>query len=75
MFGGGFFNEFVIRLPRSAESVVDDLLQQGIHAGLPLGDYFPDMQNALLVCATEKRTPAEIENYARALGALLDDAA
>lgn len=75
VFEGAFFNEFVIRLPRSAESVVDDLLRQGIHAGLPLGDYFPDMQNALLVCATEKRTPAEIENYARALGALLDDAA
>jgi len=74
-FAGAFFNEFVIRLPRSAESVVDELLQQGIHAGLPLGDYFPDMQNALLVCATEKRTPSEIDNYARALGALLGDAA
>lgn len=74
-FEGAFFNEFVIRLPRSAESVVDDLLQQGIHAGLPLGDYFPDMQNALLVCATEKRTPVEIDNYAQALGALLGGAA
>jgi len=74
-FTGAFFNEFVIRLPRSAESVVDDLLLQGIHAGLPLGDYYPDMQNALLVCATEKRTTTEIDNYARALGTLLGDAA
>ena len=74
-FEGAFFNEFVIRLPRSAESVVDDLLQQDIHAGLPLGDYFPDMQNALLVCATEKRTPSEIDSYAQALGALLGGAA
>lgn len=72
---GAFFNEFVIRLPRSAESVVDDLLKQGIHAGLPLGDYFPDMQDALLVCATEKRTPEEIDSYARALRVLLGDAA
>jgi len=55
--------------------VVDDLLLQGIHAGLPLGDYYPDMQNALLVCATEKRTTTEIDNYARALGTLLGDAA
>ena len=49
-------------------------MQQNIHAGLPLGDYFPDMQNALLVCATEKRTTEEIENYARALGELLEGA-
>ncbi len=73
-FDEPFFNEFVVRLPRSAEWVVDELLQQDIHAGLPLGDYFPDMQNALLVCATEKRTPEEIENYARAMGVLLEDA-
>jgi len=72
-FSGPFFNELVVRLPRSAESVVDELLKQGIHAGLPLGDYFPDMQNALLVCATEKRTPQEIEQYAKALSALLGD--
>lgn len=71
VFDGPFFNECVVRLPRSAESVVDDLIEQGIHAGLPLGDYFPDMQNALLVCATEKRTPAEIARYATALQTLL----
>ncbi len=71
VFDGPFFNEFVVRLPRSAESVLDDLLREGIHAGLPLGDYFPDMQNALLVCATEKRTPAEIHRYASALQSLL----
>lgn len=73
VFDGAFFNEFVVRLPRSAESVVDELMQQGIHAGLPLGDYFPDMQNALLVCATEKRTPEEIANYASVLGGLLGE--
>ena len=70
-FDGPIFNEFVVRLPRSAESVVEDLLAEGIHAGLPLGDYFPDMQNALLVCATEKRTSAEIKRYASALESLL----
>jgi len=74
VFDGPFFNEFVVRLPRSAESLVDELMQQGIHAGLPLGDYFPDMQNALLVCATEKRTPEEIAGYAQGLGSLLEDA-
>jgi len=71
-FDGPFFHECVVRLPRSADSVVDDLLQQGIHAGLPLGDYFPDMQNALLVCATEKRTVNDIETFASALAGVLN---
>jgi glycine dehydrogenase subunit 1 len=49
---------------------VESLLERGILGGLPLGPYVPDdedMQNCLLVCATEKRTSAEIEQYARAL--------
>ena len=60
-------------MPRSAEWVVDELLQRGIHAGLPLGDYFPDMQNALLVCATEKRTEQDIESFAAALETVLGE--
>ncbi len=69
-FGGAFFHERVLTLPRPADAVVESLLERGILGGLPLGPYFPDdedMQNCLLVCATEKRTSAEIEQYARAL--------
>jgi len=32
-------------------------------AGFPLGEHFPGMDDALLVCATEQRTDAEIERY------------
>lgn len=71
-FAGPFFHECVLRLPRSAESVVDDLLEKGIHGGLPLGDYFPDMHNALLVCATEKRTAQDIRKFADALAGVLE---
>jgi glycine dehydrogenase subunit 1 len=46
----------------------DALLEHGILGGLPLCDYYPGMDDALLVCATEKRTDAEIERYAAALG-------
>ena len=70
-FDGAYFHECVVRLPQSADRVVNELLQQGIVAGLALGDYFPDMQDALLVCATEKRTPAEIKQYVAALAQVL----
>jgi glycine dehydrogenase subunit 1 len=70
-FPGAYFHERVLRLPRDAAAVRDGLLAHGILGGLPLGDYFPDMANSLLVCATEKRTMAEIDAYADALRAVL----
>lgn len=66
-FSGAYFHERVLRLPRPAAEVRDGLLQHGILGGLPLGDYFPEMADSLLVCATEKRTAAEIDAYAQAL--------
>jgi len=39
--------------------------------GLPLGGYFDGYDDALLVCATEKRTAAEMEQYGQALTEVL----
>jgi len=69
-FGGAFFHERALNLPRDADQVVASLLRHGILGGLALGPCFPEdptMQNCLLVCATEKRTPEEIQRYAAAL--------
>jgi len=54
-----FFNEFTIKLPRTAVSVVDDLIQFGIMAGVPVSRLYPDdatMKNLLLVAVTETNT-------------------
>jgi len=47
------------------------LLKDGYHAGLPLGRWYPQLQNCLSVAVTEKRTRAEIEGLAAALGGAL----
>ncbi|MBK80664.1 MAG: aminomethyl-transferring glycine dehydrogenase [Gammaproteobacteria bacterium] len=70
-FGDDYFHEAALDLPRPAEEVVQALLEHGLLGGLPLGGYYPDMDRTLLVCATEKRTEAEIEHYARALEEVL----
>ncbi|MGE0624950.1 MAG: aminomethyl-transferring glycine dehydrogenase subunit GcvPA [Pseudomonadales bacterium] len=68
---GPFFHERAIRLPEPAAAVVDGLLDRGILGGLDLGRYFPDMADTLLVCATEKRTEADIERFREALSEVL----
>ncbi len=64
---GGFFNEFVIELPSSAEDLVARVMQRGFLAGVPLGLFFPARKHQLLVAVTELRTRAEIDGFARAM--------
>jgi glycine dehydrogenase subunit 1 len=66
-FGGAYFHERVLTLPRPADNVVDGLLDRGFLGGLALGSYYPGMDDCLLVCATEKRTSFEIERFTAAL--------
>ncbi len=64
---GATFNEFTLRLPKSATEVVERLMAQGIAAGLPLGNYEPEMEECLVVTVTEKRSKVEIDRLADAL--------
>jgi len=73
-FEADFFHEAVVKLPRSADAVRAEMSARGIQAGLALGDYFtgpPDLSDCLLVCATEKRTSEEIDNYVRQMAEVL----
>ncbi len=65
------FNEFVVKLPIDAGECVGKLIDYGFAAGFPLGRYYPDMNNYLLVAVTEKRTKYEIGELAEALEAVL----
>jgi glycine dehydrogenase subunit 1 len=40
------------------------LKAQGILGGLDLSPHYPELRNALLVCATETKTPDDLERYA-----------
>ena len=67
---GPYLNEFAVAV-RGAPAVHARLVDRGILAGLPLARLVPDdpsLADALLVCATEVNTPAEIAAFAAALG-------
>ena len=55
------FNEFTLYLPKNAAAIVALLLDKGIAAGVPLGDYYEGAENCLVVTVTEKRTKKEID--------------
>jgi len=62
------FNEFVVRLPGPAEPLLESLRQEErILAGVSLVDRFPQWENAMLVCVTERRSREEIDRLAEAL--------
>ena len=56
--------EFTVRLPVSADAVVERMAEEGFLAGIPLG---PEYGGGLLVAVTERRTRDEIDAYASAL--------
>jgi glycine dehydrogenase subunit 1 len=67
-FGKPTFKEFVLRDKRGD---VDGLLaharQSNYLAGIPLGRWYPELNDCLLVAVTEKRTRAEIDGLAECL--------
>lgn len=64
---GPTFNEFAVHLPRPASEVVARLLEQDIHAGIPLANLGAGDANDLLIAVTEKHSRADLDKFAAAL--------
>jgi len=64
-----FFNEFVVRCPKPPEKIVQELAKAQVLAGLPLGPYYPQLKDCLLVCVTEIRTREDIDDFVRRMEA------
>lgn len=71
-FASKVFNEFVLSLPRPAAEIQRALLDHGILAGLPLGQFYGGMENDLLVAVTEVRTKEQIDDFAEKLALVLE---
>ena len=74
-FGGPRFHEAVLQLDRKVGDVLEALAKRGIVGGYDLSRQYPELGNALLVCATETRTDEDIAAYAAALAEVMKSAA
>jgi glycine dehydrogenase subunit 1 len=66
-FPAPFFNEFVVGGLGDAAVVQKRLLTSGLIAGLPLGRYYPELTDSLLVCVTDLNRAEDIDRLAAAL--------
>lgn len=66
-FAGPRFHEAVLQLDRPAAAVLEQLAARRIVGGFDLSADYPELGSAVLVCATETKTTADIETYAAAL--------
>ncbi|MGN6452015.1 MAG: aminomethyl-transferring glycine dehydrogenase subunit GcvPA, partial [Steroidobacteraceae bacterium] len=72
-FAGPYFHETVLQLDRPVAPVLEALRARGILGGLDLAASYPELGNALLVCATETKSSADIERYRNALSEALQN--
>jgi glycine dehydrogenase subunit 1 len=63
VFNRPVFHEQVLRLPLATKPCLKSLAGHGILGGYALEQDYPELENALLVCATELRTKEDLDLY------------
>ncbi len=66
-FAGPTFNEFVMEIEGDPEKVLLRLREEKILGGIPLGEFYPELDHHLLVTVTEMNKKEEIDRWAEAL--------
>ncbi|KAA3635556.1 MAG: aminomethyl-transferring glycine dehydrogenase subunit GcvPA [Calditrichaeota bacterium] len=56
-----FVREFAIKTPYKANDILDKMIERGVLAGIYAGRWYSDLDDCLIIAATEKRTDADIE--------------
>ena len=68
-FCGKFFNEFAARLEGKSPDAVNRTLQRHkIIGGLPLGRFYPELTDSVLLCATEMSRREKMDRVAEVMG-------
>ncbi|MBU0733017.1 MAG: glycine dehydrogenase, partial [Proteobacteria bacterium] len=65
------FNEFVVEFPPGFDRTYEQLLAKKIIPGLSLSPFYPELANHYLLCVTETRSRAEMDELVR--GLTIDD--
>lgn len=67
VFNKPFFNEFIIKTDKCSCEINNILLQNNILGGYNLGKQYPQYENSIMLCVTEKRTKQEIDKLVKVM--------
>lgn len=70
-FAAPMFHEGVLRLSAPVADILRSLAAHNVLGGFGLAEDYPELGNAVLVCATELRTGAEMDEYATKLARIM----
>lgn len=70
-FTSPFFHEVVLQLNDNVKDVLRALRAQGILGGLDISGWYPELGQAILVCVTETKTPADLDHYVQHMERIL----
>jgi glycine cleavage system P protein (glycine dehydrogenase) subunit 1 len=62
VFDSPTFNEFVVDFSTGFDKRYEALLEKGFMAGLPLGEYYPELAGCYLICVTETMEKRDMDN-------------
>ena len=63
VFNRPVFHEVVLRMPKPVSDISAAMAEQNIVAGFDLGDDYPELAGCMMVCATETKSDADLDNY------------
>ncbi|MGB5453325.1 MAG: aminomethyl-transferring glycine dehydrogenase subunit GcvPA [Sedimenticolaceae bacterium] len=70
-FAAPMFHEGVLRLSAPVADILRSLAAHNVLGGFDLAEDYPELGNAVLVCATELRTGTEMDEYATKLARIM----
>lgn len=71
VFNRAYFHEVAIRFPKDVTQILKELESQNILGGYALADNYPELENTVLICATETKTEADIDLFVSELNRLI----
>ena len=72
VFQAPFFHEILIQTPVASDALLEELAQHRIVGGFDASKAFPELENSLLVCATETKTSQDIDLFVTAVKNAID---
>lgn len=73
VFNGPYFHEMVLQLDCPVADVLPALVEKNILGGFDLTQSYPELGQAILICATEMRGDEDIQMYVTAMSEVMDN--